>query len=411
MYNPLMGIWRGGLHGGDESGVLTRDFVLLFVASCFFLGSLYLLLPILPLYMEDIAGATTTQVGLLIGSMTFSSFLLRPYVGRKADTFGMKPLLIIGAADFVVASLLYIWTRSLWSLPFVLVFQGIGIACYHTTSLAFIGSTAPESRRGQSMAWFQSSFNVGIMLAPLLGEYLMDRFGYTSVFVAASISAAVSLLMILTVREQRVLDVLGEVPTRRGVKDIRGLIVLISVAVFTGTATLGSVEAFLALFAKAKGIGRFALFFTISAGLLIALRLLAGSLPDRLGRRLTGTGALVMLSASMVTLAFARTFTGLCFAAVIWGAGFAFLSPSLSALLIDHAPADELGSAFGIYTAAFEGGIAFGAIAMGPVVSWLGFRWAFLLIGCVSLIGAVFFASLFPLLAGKGTVTGSPRPC
>ena len=406
-----MGIWRGGLHGGDESGVLTRDFVLLFVASCFFLGSLYLLLPILPLYMEDIAGATTTQVGLLIGSMTFSSFLLRPYVGRKADTFGMKPLLIIGAADFVVASLLYIWTRSLWSLPFVLVFQGIGIACYHTTSLAFIGSTAPESRRGQSMAWFQSSFNVGIMLAPLLGEYLMDRFGYTSVFVAASISAAVSLLMILTVREQRVLDVLGEVPTRRGVKDIRGLIVLISVAVFTGTATLGSVEAFLALFAKAKGIGRFALFFTISAGLLIALRLLAGSLPDRLGRRLTGTGALVMLSASMVTLAFARTFTGLCFAAVIWGAGFAFLSPSLSALLIDHAPADELGSAFGIYTAAFEGGIAFGAIAMGPVVSWLGFRWAFLLIGCVSLIGAVFFASLFPLLAGKGTVTGSPRPC
>ncbi|MBU4175693.1 MAG: MFS transporter [Actinobacteria bacterium] len=397
-----MGIEGDERKGVVEPGVLTRDFVLLFVASCFFIGSLYLVLPILPLYMKDIAGATTTQVGLLIGALTVSSFLLRPYVGRKADTFGMKPLLIIGAADFIIASLLYIWSKSLLSLPFVLVFQGIGIACYHTTSLAFVGGAAPESRRGQSMAWFQSSFNVGIMFAPFLGEYLMDRFGYTTVFVTASISAAVSLLMILTVREHKVPDVLGEAPIRRGVKDIRGLIVLVSIAVFAGTATLGSLEAFLALFAEAEGIGRFALFFTISAGFLLTLRLLAGSLPDRLGRRLTGTGALVTLAVSMVVLAFVKNFAGLCVAAVLWGAGFAFLSPSLSALLIDHAPADELGSAFGIYTAAFEGGIAFGAIAMGPVVSWLGFRYAFLFIGCVSLIGAVFFASLFPRLAGKG---------
>ncbi|MBU4178897.1 MAG: MFS transporter, partial [Actinobacteria bacterium] len=158
-----MGIEGDERKGVVEPGVLTRDFVLLFVASCFFIGSLYLVLPILPLYMKDIAGATTTQVGLLIGALTVSSFLLRPYVGRKADTFGMKPLLIIGAADFIIASLLYIWSKSLLSLPFVLVFQGIGIACYHTTSLAFVGGAAPESRRGQSMAWFQSSFNVGIM--------------------------------------------------------------------------------------------------------------------------------------------------------------------------------------------------------------------------------------------------------
>ncbi|MBU4489679.1 MAG: MFS transporter [Actinobacteria bacterium] len=392
----------GERKGGGEPGVLTRDFALLFIASCFFIGSLYLLLPILPLYMKDTAGATTTQVGLLMGALAFSSFLLRPYVGRKADAAGMKPLLVIGAANFVVASLLYIWSKSLWSLLFVLVFQGVGIACYHTTSLAFIGGAAPESRRGQSMAWFQSSFNLGIMLAPLLGEYLMDRFGYTSVFAAASASAAVSLLTILAVREQKVPDVMGEAPARRGVKDIRGLIVLVSAAVFAGTATLGAVEAFLALFAKAEGIGRFALFFTVSAGLLIGLRLLAGSLPDRLGRRLAGAAALVTLSVSMVVLAVADSFTGLSTAAVIWGAGFAFLSPSLSALLIDHAPPDELGSAFGIYTAAFEGGIAFGAIAMGPVVSWLGFRYAYLLIGCVSLIGAVFFASSYPFLAGKG---------
>ena len=405
MYNPLMKAEGGEGGGNGPSKVVTRDFVLLFIASCFFIGSLYLLLPILPLYMEDVAGATATQVGLLMGTITFSSFLLRPYVGRKADTLGMKPLMVIGAVDFIIASVLYIWTRSLWSLPVLLVFHGVGIACYHTTSLAFIGGIAPESRRGQSMAWFQSSFNLGIMLGPILGEFLMDRFCYDYVFLAASASALVSLLTILAVRERRLSDVVGGAPNRGTVKDIRKPLVLVSVAVFTGTVTLGSVEAFLALFAKAEGIGRFALFFTIAAGLLIALRLLAGSLPDRLGRKRMAIFALVTLSASMIILAGMKTFTGLCVAAVVWGVGFAFLSPSLSALLIDHAPAGELGGAFGVYTAAFEGGIVFGAVAMGPIVSWLGFRYAFLIIGGISLAGALFVASAFSFLDGTSSPT------
>ena len=58
----------------------------------------------------------------------------------------------------------------------------------------------------------------------------------------------------------------------------------------------------------------------------------------------------------------------------------------------------ELGSAFGIYTAAFEGGIVFGAMVMGPVVSALGFREAFAIIGCVCLAGAVFFIAAYRAL-------------
>jgi MFS family permease len=383
--------------GAGAAVVLTRDFILLFIASFLFIGSLYLLIPVLPLYMVDVAHATPTQVGLLIGMLTFASFVLRPYVGLKADRWGRKPFLVVGSAVFVAASLLYMLAHSLWTLLFVLVFNGVGIACFHTASLTFVGDIAPRSQRGQSQAWFQSSFNMAVMVAPPLGVFLKDRLGYHSVFVAASLAGALALVFSLLVREKWMPRVAGP-NLRARFADLRRLLLLVSVAIFACTATLGVIEAFLGLFAESAKISHFALFFTISGAVLVVVRLAAGKLVDTVGRRLTGFLALIAMAASMFVLAAANGFVLLCVSAVVWGFGFAFCSPALSAMLMDRVPTEELGSAFGIYTAAFEGGIVFGAMVMGPVVSALGFREAFAIIGCICLAGAVFFLAAYRAL-------------
>ena len=389
----------GVRNGAEKSKLITPDFVLLFISSFFFLGSLFLLIPVLPLYMKDVAGATTTQVGLLMGTITVSSLIARPYIGRRADISGRRPLLVLGTIDFVIAPLLYIVAHNMVTLPFVLAFHGLGVACFHTASLVFIGDIAPSLHRGKSQAWFQTSFNMAIMVAPPLGKFLADRFGYNVVFAAASLAAAVSFLVVLRISESKVPQIEG-VPMHSHVRHNRRLIVFVSIAVFAGTATLGAVEAFLPLLAKAEGIGQFALFFTIYAFLLIWIRVLGGSIPDRLGRRWTVTLGLLALSGSMVVLSVTGSFPVLCVAAALFGLGFAFHSPALSALIMDHVPKEELGGAFGIYTAAFEGGVTFGAVAMGPIISSLGYGSAFLIIGCVSLAGAVFVATAFKTMAG-----------
>lgn len=383
----------------DESRVVTPDFVFLFISSFFFLGSLYLLIPVLPLYMKDVAGATTTEVGLLMGTITIASFAARPYIGRKADIVGRKPLLVLGTIDFVIASLLYMVARNMAVLPFVLAFHGLGVACFHTASLVFIGDIAPSMHRGKSQSWFQTSFNMAIMTGPPLGIFLKDRFGYNVVFIAASLAALVSFFFILKVSESKVEQIEGVVrPTH--VRHNRRLLVFVSTAVFAGTAAFGAVEAFLPLLAKANGIGQFALFFTIYAGLLVCIRLPGGSIPDRLGRRWTVTFGLLALGCSMLVLSVTDGFAILCMAAVLFGLGFTFHSPALSALVMDHVPKEELGGAFGIYTAAFEAGITFGAVAMGPIISWLGYGSAYMIIGCISFAGAVFVATAYNAMAG-----------
>lgn len=397
LYNPAMATSRADGRAAAEEPVLTRDFVVLFIASFFFMGSLYLLIPVLPLYMHDVAGASITQVGLLVGVMTLVSFLLRPYVGVRADRSGRKPFLVLGSAIFVVAPLLYCVARTVWALPLVLALSGVGVAFFHTSSLTFIGDTAPISKRGRSQAWFQTSFNLSIMLAPPLGVLLMDRLGYNAVFVASSIAGALSLVLILFVREQWIPVAFGA-PAAAPPGGTGKLIALVSVAIFASTTTLGAIQAFLGLFTESAGIPGFALFFTISGTALISARFVAGKLVDAASRRVVTLFALASLSAAMFVLAASRGLPMLSASAVLWGLGFAYCSPALSAMMMDRVPPQALGKAFGIYTSAFEGGIVFGAMAMGPVVSVWGYRPAFAVTGAVCILGAIFFAVFYRAL-------------
>lgn len=386
------------------SRILDKDFVLLFISSVFFMGSLYALIPILPLYMEQVVNANITDVGLLMGTMTITSFVLRPVVGRIADRVGRKPLLLVGSTVFIVASIGYSFATTIWVLAPLLAFHGIGLACFHTTSLTYVGDVAPEHHRGKAMAWFQSSFNLGIMLGPLLGLYLRNRFDYTASFIAAALIAVVSLVLLLFTSSHKnkwEKSVSGSCEADGGSCDNLPL-ALICFGAFAGTITLGTIQAFLPLFAESVSIENFALFFTIEAGLLILLRLAFGSLPDKAGMKRTIIGALLALCFAMFVLAYTDNLAELCVSALVFGTGFAFHPPALSALLVDIYPQKNLGRVFGMYTMAFEAGFVVGSMAIGPVASALGFKYTFMIVGLVSGVGAVVFAALYrPLISNR----------
>lgn len=380
--------------GGGAFEVLTRDFVLLFASGLLFMGSLYIIIPVLPLYMLDVVKMSRTQVGIVIGLLTVSSMLARPFIGRWSDRWGRKPLMVFGSLNFVAASLLYLAARNLVSLLFVVLFQGVGMACFHTAALTFVGDIAPAARRGQSMAWYHTSFNFGIMLGPLIGAYLRVASGYPSVFVAASVAAALSFVFLLFVSESKAEEIEGVLDAPRAVSHLK-LVIYACVAAFAGTVVLGAVETFVPVYAQVKHIPHYALFFTVMAGTLIAFRLLAGSVPDVFGRRMAITLSVATLGASVIILAFTGSLWMLCIVAFIYGAGFAYHTPAISALLADKVPASELGGAFGLFLAAFEGGIATGAIVMGPASTALGFKASFIIIGIFSLSCAVFLGASY----------------
>src|SRR4051812_41528099 len=52
-----------------------------------------IVIPVLPLYAEHF-GATSLQIGFLVGVYSFCSFLFAPILGRLSDRYGRRPVLI-----------------------------------------------------------------------------------------------------------------------------------------------------------------------------------------------------------------------------------------------------------------------------------------------------------------------------
>lgn len=383
-----------GSAAGKSNGILTKDFVLVFLSSIFYMGSLYSLIAILPVYMQQVAGAGVTDIGLLMGTITITSFLLRPVTGRVSDRLGRKPVLLTGSCLLIAASLLYKFAQSTWTLVPLLILNGASIACFHTASLTYVGDISPEQHRGKAMTWYQVSYNLGIMVGPLLGLYLKNRFSYAASFMEAAVIAFLSLIFLIFVSHYKGTKASKEqVCDEEGLSCDNGPLVFICIAALAGTVSLGTIQAFLPLFAETVNISNYAVYFTIQAGAVILIRLAGAGLPDRLGMKRAITSAMVALGLAMFVLAGTSNLLGLSISALVFGVGFSFHPTALSAQLVEIYPRKYLGRAFGFYTMAFEGGFVVGSMAMGPIAATLGFRYTFLIVGLISIMGMIVFGA------------------
>ena len=86
----------------------TRSFVLMSVGSLFLFTGFYLLLPTLPLFIQELGGLDT-QVGLAAGVFTFAAVMIRPFAGGLLDRYGRRPFLLAGLLVFTVSMYLYGW--------------------------------------------------------------------------------------------------------------------------------------------------------------------------------------------------------------------------------------------------------------------------------------------------------------
>src|SRR4030042_2964690 len=97
--------------------ILTRDFVLAFLAQFAFAIVFHILIPTLPIYLSRV-GSTEAEIGVLIGIFFFSSLVLRPFVGRALLKYHEKNFMIAGALLYALTSIAYLLAPPFW--PFLI---------------------------------------------------------------------------------------------------------------------------------------------------------------------------------------------------------------------------------------------------------------------------------------------------
>ena len=82
--------------------ILTRDFILSFFAQFAFSSVFFTLIPTIPIYLSRL-GSTEAGIGVLVGALSVSSLILRPFVGRALLKIPEKKFMIAGALFYTLS--------------------------------------------------------------------------------------------------------------------------------------------------------------------------------------------------------------------------------------------------------------------------------------------------------------------
>lgn len=103
-------------------------------------------------------------------------------VGKFADLFGRKRLLLTGITVFTSATILCSIAPSISVLIAARAIEGVGAAMMMAIAIALAGGTIPGAKVGTAMGLLGTMSAVGTTLGPSLGGLLLAWFGWHSIF-------------------------------------------------------------------------------------------------------------------------------------------------------------------------------------------------------------------------------------
>lgn len=151
-------------------------------------------------------GLTGQQVGMLTATISVSQGVLYVAWGGLADRIGHKAVLCAGTLALAGASLVALVTPVVGGLYVAFALVGAALSSDAISGGSIVLEFAPESERPTYVGLTNTLLAPFRTLAPIIGGALATGLGYPGLFViAAALSAAGALLLMVCVREPRTL--------------------------------------------------------------------------------------------------------------------------------------------------------------------------------------------------------------
>jgi len=349
--------------------VQRRAIWLLVAASTLCYLSIGSYVAVLPGYVLDHIGSTTTALGIAMGATAAVAVALRPFSGALGDQYGRRPLALVGAAVIGGAAAVLLGPGVLALVLVARVLLGAGDALFTTAAMAWVADVAHPARRGRAMATLGMSFWLGFALGPQWSTFARDHGGYEAVWIAAALTG---LLAAVLVRFVPIAAPPAHRETSARPARLPRAALLPALAMLLTCYGNGVFEAFGIVHltdqgvADGAGIGGAASVFTIVAVTTFIGRFAGGVLSDRLGPRPVAMAGILFCGGSYTVLAAASSFGAAACGAALLGIGLALLYPALALSVTRRVPPAERGAGLGVFLAAMD--VAFG---LGPVIGGL----------------------------------------
>ncbi len=146
--------------------------------------------PLLPLYLREL-GAGDVQVGFAFTLMTASYAATQFLGGIVADRFGRKMAIVLPTFLFIPLYAALAFAPSWYEAVAILVLTNVIGAIQWPGFLAFIAESADDEATGSAFGVFEFAAGLGYVAGPALGAWLVDRTGYSFLFLGTALVSAV----------------------------------------------------------------------------------------------------------------------------------------------------------------------------------------------------------------------------
>lgn len=394
--------------------LLTKDFLYLLIgtfAGTTALGIFYLF----PLFVLDLGG-NKSDIGILMGVMSLSAVGVRPWISGRVDRIGRKAAFHLGCMILAGVSIVHIYfvgpIDSVFYLLMLLRFiYGIGLGLVIVASLTFATDLVPPQRLNEGLGLFGIMPLLGIAVGPVIGEVILNTYGFTGMFSAAACTSGVAMLLVLPIKEE----------FRSGSGGKRGgffavikypVVWRMTLVILTFGVAFAAHGGFVAPFAESRSLTVSIYFITYSAA-AVTSRLFGGRLVRHFGESKVIPAALLIMGCGFLWLVQVDTHIGLAVTGLLAGSGHGIFFPSIMALSVRSIHAGDRGKITGVITGGVDAGVLIGSFSLGQLGEIFGFQILFTVAATFVFLGFALFLCLgraLPQPTTHVTATGRSEP-
>jgi MFS family permease len=384
-----------------DAGPWRRNLVICVFGSFTTIVAMTLLLPFLPIYVEQLGvtdqAAIAEWSGTAYGATFFSAALTAPLWGYLADRYGRKLMLIRASLGMAIAMSLIGMAHNVYELVGLRLLAGL-LGGYASGSSILVATQTPKSRSGWALGVLSSGIMAGSLVGPLVGGLLPPLIGIRATFLFAGAVIFVTFLgTTFLIREERA-------PAKKGAKkastgwsqipDKRPILAMLATGLLLMLANMSIepiITVYVAQFADPARV-------TFIAGLVMSAAALGailsssylGKLADRVGHWNVIIACLAVSAVLLIPQAFVVSDWQLILLRFLMGLALGGLMPGVTSIIRHSVPDAMVGRVLGYATSSnFVGQVA-GPLVGGFVGGHIGMRAVFLGTAILMALGAAY---------------------